>query len=78
MARSKSAERRAVAPDVEVALYTTSDHSKPAAAPLTTSTYALFVVRAGEYDVYVGRNARGSWHPRVDVPLDRTRLWIVP
>ena len=36
------------ASEADVALYPTSDHAKPAAAPLTTSTYALFVVRAGE------------------------------
>jgi hypothetical protein len=65
-------------PEADVTLYTTSDHSKPAAAPLTTSTYALFVVRAGEYDLYVRRGGGGTWHPRIDVPLGRTRLWIVP
>ena len=42
-------------PEAEVALYTASDHDKPAAAPLTTSMYALFVVRTGEYDLHVRR-----------------------
>lgn len=65
-------------PDADVALFLTNDHVKPAAAPLTTSTYALFVVRAGEYDVLVRRDARDTWHPRINVPLGRTRLWIVP
>ena len=65
-------------PDADIALYTPTDHDKPAAVPMTTSTYALFVVRAGEYDIYVKRGARDTWHPRVDVPVDRTRLWILP
>jgi hypothetical protein len=64
-------------PDADVALFTPSDHGKPAAAPLTTSTYALFVVRAGQYDLLVKRDARGTWHAGIDVPLGRTRLWIV-
>ena len=61
-----------------MALYTASDHGKPAAAPLTTSMYALFVVRTGEYDLHVRRGALSAWHPRIDVPAGRTRLWIVP
>jgi hypothetical protein len=65
-------------PEADVALYTTSDHGKPAAAPLTTSTYALFVVRAGQYDLFVKRDSGGTWHPGIDVPIGRTRLWIVP
>ena len=65
-------------PEAEVALYTASDHDKPAAAPLTTSTYALFVVRTGEYDLHVRRGGLSAWHPRIDVPAGRSRLWIVP
>ena len=65
-------------PEAEVALYIASDHDKPAAAPLTTSMYALFVVRTGKYDLHVRRGALSAWHPRIDVPAGRTRLWIVP
>ena len=54
------------------------DHDKPAAVPLTTSTYALFVVGPASTMSSSGADARGTWHPRIDVPLDRTRLWIVP
>ena len=61
-----------------MALYTASDRDKPAAAPLTTSMYALFVVRTGEYDLHVRRGGLSAWHPRIDVPAGRTRLWIVP
>ena len=64
--------------DSEIALYLPQDHDMPAAMPATRAAYALFVVRAGEYDVLVRRGARASWHPGIDVPRDRTRLWIVP
>jgi hypothetical protein len=65
-------------PDAEVMLFPPRDHAHPAALPATTAIYALFVVRAGEYDVLVKRGAQGTWHTGVDVPMDRTRLWIVP
>jgi hypothetical protein len=40
--------------------------------------YALFVVPAGQYDIQLRDRGRVSWHNGIDVPLDRTRLWIVP
>jgi hypothetical protein len=72
--RDKSGRR----PEADVGLFPPKDHSRPVALPVRTPTSALFVVRAGEYDVFVMRGARGSWHPGIDVPLNRTRLWIVP
>ena len=66
------------APAADVALFAPKDHTQPAGAPMVTATYALFVLRAGVYDIFVKRGAKGIWHPGVDVPLDRTRLWIVP
>ena len=65
-------------PEAEVALYTAADHEKAAAMPVTTSMYALFVVRTGEYDLLVRRGGLSAWHPRIDIPAGRTRLWIVP
>ena len=65
-------------PEAEVALYTPADHERPAAMPVTTSMYALFVVRTGEYDLLVRRGGLSAWHPRIDIPAGRTRLWIVP
>jgi len=64
--------------EADVALYQPKDHSRPAAQPAITPLYALFVVPAGEYDVFVKRGAQGNWHPGVDVPHGRTRLWLVP
>jgi len=63
---------------VDVGIYRTSDHVKEAASRVTGDDYLLFVVPAGDYDLQL-RGVRGStWHNHVEVPLDRTRLWIVP
>ena len=64
--------------DTDVALFTADEHSQPAAVPTTPGPYALFVVPAGQYDVLVRRGAALTWHQGINVPLDRTRLWIVP
>lgn len=64
-------------PDTDVALFTAVDHSQPVAVPTIPGPYALFVVRAGKYDVLVRRRNVPTWHRGIDVPLDRTRLWIV-
>lgn len=64
--------------DTDVALFTPDEHSQPVAVPMTPGPYALFVVRAGQYDVLVGRGKTATWYHGIDVPLDRTRLWIVP
>ena len=48
----------------------------PPAAP--GDGYALYVVPAGLYDLQVTRNSRSVTHKAIEVPLDRTRLWIVP
>jgi hypothetical protein len=65
-------------PDTDVALFTANEHAQPVAVPLTPGPYALFVVRAGQYDVLIGRGRAATWYHGIDVPLDRTRLWIVP
>lgn len=64
------------APDV--ALFAAGQRTKEAAARLTGDGYALFVVPAGSYDVRTRDGERVSWHAGIDVPLDRTRLLIVP
>lgn len=60
-----------------VALFTADDRTRPTATSSGEIPY-LFVVRAGRYDVQVRRGVRAVWHTGIDVPLDRTRLWIVP
>jgi hypothetical protein len=62
----------------DVVLYDSGKRDKPAASPLATSSYALFVVPAATYDVLVRTAGKSSWHTGLDVPLDRTRLWVIP
>lgn len=62
----------------EIAIYTAGDRSRPRAAPLAGEGYRLFVVPAGRYDIQVKSGARPAWHTDVEIPLDRTRLWLVP
>jgi hypothetical protein len=62
----------------DVAIYEPGKRDRPAAAPLTAATYQLFVLRAGAYDVLAKSAGKSAWHVAIDVPLDRTRLWIVP
>lgn len=49
------------------------------ATALKGADYMLFVVESGTYDVEVRRaGQRSTRHTGVEVPRDRTRLWIVP
>jgi hypothetical protein len=66
---------KAAGPLPDVALYVSGVRDKEAAARLPGTGYALFVVPAGTYDVFV-RDAPASWHTQIEVPVDRTRLWI--
>lgn len=64
-----------------VALFASGDRARQAAAPVpgeTGGAYALFIVPAARYDVQVRSGDRIAWHTDLDVPLDRTRLWVIP
>jgi len=63
---------------IDVGIYRTGDHVKEAAARITGEDYVLFVVPAGDYDLQVRGTRGATWHNRIEVPLDRTRLWVVP
>ena len=65
-------------PLLDVAIYRSGDHSKEAATRVAGGDYVLFIVPAGDYDLQVRSVGGASWHNRIEVPLDRTRLWIVP
>jgi hypothetical protein len=52
-------------------------HDALSAAAAATGD-ALFVVPAGLYDLEVRRGSQSTWHTSLDIPLDRTRLWVVP
>ena len=62
----------------DVSLYETGQRNKPAAAPVVGVSYVLFVVPAGTYDLQANAAGRTSWHNGLEVPLDRTRFWILP
>jgi hypothetical protein len=62
----------------DAGLYASGEHSRPIAMPLVGSGYLLFVVRAGAYDLQTREAAGATWHSALEVPLDRTRFWIVP
>src|SRR5687767_5415500 len=66
-------------PVPELALYAAGDRSK-ATPPVADSRedYLLFVVPAGPYDIQIKTGGRPTWHTDMEVPLDRTRLWVVP
>lgn len=64
----------------DLAIYAAGERSRPAAIPVAggTDDYRLFVVPAGRYDIQLRTPTRPSWHPDIEVPLDRTRLWLIP
>lgn len=68
--------RDGTAPDV--AIFAAGSRQQEAAGRITEDGYALFVVQAGRYDLRVRTGGEPVWHPDIDVPLDRTRLWIAP
>jgi hypothetical protein len=64
-----------------VLLFAGGDRTRPAAQSVPRrddDDYVLFVVPAGRYDVQVKTDGRSAWHADIDVPLDRTRLWVIP
>ena len=62
----------------EVAIFSAGSRQQEAARPLGGPDYALFVVPAGRYDLRVSRHGQTTWHPDIEVPVDRTRFWLVP
>lgn len=62
----------------DIALLTAGGTSKEAAKAMKGEGYLLFVAPAGTYDVLVRRGERSVRHSGIEVPRDRTRLWIVP
>jgi hypothetical protein len=68
--------RDGTAPDAGV--FQPGERTKPVAQPIVGPGYVLFVLRAGPYDLQTRGDAGPAWHAALEVPLDRTRLWIVP
>jgi hypothetical protein len=62
----------------DVAIYATGSRQQEAARLSGGPDYALFVVPAGRYDLRVRRDGQTTWHSNIEVPLDRTRFWLLP
>ena len=62
----------------QYALFGSGQERQPAAAAAGGGRYVLFVVPAGLYDLQLKDTSRETWHRAIEVPLDRTRLWLVP
>ncbi|HXW03995.1 MAG TPA: hypothetical protein VD833_02080 [Vicinamibacterales bacterium] len=63
---------------IELTLYPPGGRERPAAAAIQGTDYSLFVVPAGVYDLLVKVRGKSVWHTGVEVPLDRTRFWVLP
>ena len=61
----------------ETSLFHVGKRDKPAATPLVSTGYQLYVVPAGLYDVQTRAHGKTAWLTNLEVPLDRTRLTIV-
>jgi hypothetical protein len=70
--------RTATGAPVQVAAYAAGRRDRPAAEVRTGPGYWLFVLPAGSYDVQVRDSGKVTWHSGIEVPLDRTRFWVVP
>ena len=64
-------------PRLEVGMYRAGDHTSP---DVGRHRRGLRSVRApaGAYDLHTRAEAGATWHIGLEVPLDRTRLWVVP
>jgi hypothetical protein len=60
------------------ALHVPGNRAKPVAPPHNGRGYALFVVPAGTYDLQVRIGEAVTWMTGLEVPVERTRLIIVP
>ena len=64
-------------PETELTLFGSGKRAHPARAAAGAG-YKLFVVPAGQYDIRISRGSHSTWQKGIEVPLDRTRLWIIP
>jgi len=62
----------------DVAIFATGSRQQEAARLSSGPDYALFIVPAGRYDLRVRGDGEAKWHPDIEVPLDRTRFWLIP
>lgn len=65
----------------ELAIFSAGERTRAAGAPVPNrhnEDYVLFVLPAARYDVQIKGGTRPTWHTDLEVPLDRTRLWLIP
>jgi hypothetical protein len=65
----------------ELAIFSAGERTRAAGAPVlnrNNEDYVLFVLPAARYDVQIKGGTRPTWHTDLEVPLDRTRLWLIP
>ena len=62
-------------PDASV--YAPGERARAAAQGLPGKGYLLFVLRAGTYDLELRNQSVSTWRPGFEIPLDRTRVWVV-
>jgi hypothetical protein len=62
----------------DVSLYQPGRRDKPTAPAMPGKNSVLFIVPAGRYDLLMRAAGKTDWQTGIDVPLDRTRLWITP
>jgi hypothetical protein len=61
----------------ETSLFSAGKRDKPAAPPIVSAGYHLYVVPAGLYDMQTRAHGKTNWLTNLEVPLDRTRLTVV-
>ena len=65
----------------ELTIFAAGERTRATALPVANrhnEDYVLFVLPAARYDLQVKDGARPAWHTDLEVPLDRTRLWLIP
>jgi len=65
-----------IRPDAEV--FQPADHTRPTTAPVTGPSSLVFVLPAGTYDLLTREAGVAVWNTGIEVPLDRTRFWLLP
>lgn len=61
-----------------VDLHQLGDRRTPLPVAVTTPDYLLYVLPGGAYDLRTGTGTREVWRVGLDIPIGRTRLYIVP
>ena len=61
-----------------VSVYKSGEHDREVGSSIPGRDYVMFVLPSGYYDLQISSPQTTTWQSGIEVPLDRTRLWIVP